>query len=104
MAALSDFRDVMLQSVTIKARSSNDGYDATYGTGTAYSCYVQEQVKNIRRPDGTEAVSETQVYLDGSVVPGDSDVVVWNGGTYPIQLISRPFDEDNNRYATIIYL
>ena len=61
------------------------GYSArgapVYSSPVIYSCYYMQQVQNILTPDGNEAVSTSNLLVDGSVVVAQYDRVTLPDGT-----------------------
>ena len=103
MSLIDDFRDEMNQSVSIAAVSSNGLYGPTYGEATAYSCYVEHGVVNIRDKNGEEAVSHCQIFLDGSVTVNDTDQVTFGTETPILLRVDASVDDRGTAYATVIY-
>ena len=58
----------MADTVTIEPYSGqNVNQENTYGASVSYTCRVVGKRKSVRRPNGQEAVSTAQVYLDRHV-------------------------------------
>lgn len=103
MSLVTDFRAEMNQSVSIATVASSGLYGPTYGTPTAYSCYVEREVVNIRDKNGAEAVSHCQIYLDGSVTVNDTDQVTFAGEAPPLLRVDMSVDDRGNAYSVVIY-
>jgi len=103
MSLIDDFRDEMNQSVSIAAVESSGLYGPTYGEATVYSCYVEQEVVNIRDKNGEEAVSHCQIFLDGSVTVGDTDQVTYDGESPPLLRVDARVDDRGNAYSTVVY-
>lgn len=103
MSLIDDFRQEMAQSVSIQAVAGHDGYSPSYGTAVVYACYVKQAVKNIRKEDGTEAVSTLQIYLDGHPAILSTAKITYGSVTPLVLKIEKRFDEEGGAYSTIIY-
>lgn len=68
MRPISRWAHMMASTVSIAARSSNDGYGGpSYGSPVSYVAHLSRKRRITRSVGGQEVVSEQALYLDGSV-------------------------------------
>jgi hypothetical protein len=103
MSLDDDFVQEMAQSVSIQALSAGGLYGPTYAAAVVYSCYAKQAVKNIRKDDGTDAVSSLQLYMDGHPAILSTAKITYGSATPPILKIQKLYDENGGAYATVIY-
>jgi hypothetical protein len=100
---LNDFREFISQSISVESAVSSGLYGPTYGNPVSYSCRIKYAIKNIISKNGIAAVSTARIYLDGSITINDNDRITFNGASPPILKVARPYDDNGNPYATIVY-
>lgn len=67
MRRIARWRHLMSSTVSVAARSANDGYGApSYGTAVSYKAHISRERKMVRTAEGQEVVSGQTVYLNGS--------------------------------------
>jgi hypothetical protein len=105
MTLIEDFKDEMVQSVTISTFKSNDGYADSYNTAATYACAVEHKVENITKEDGTVAVSTMQIQVDGAVSVSERDKVVYGGVQLKVLAVGTEYDIEFplEIYAKVIY-
>ena len=80
---LEDFSHWQNQTITINAYTGFDAYGSpTFSTvDTTYQAIVVQEVKMIRDKNGDEKVSNTQIYLPGTVIIHPEDIITLPDGT-----------------------
>ena len=100
-----DFSHWQNQTVTIYAYSGFDAYaNPTWSTtGTTYGSIVVQEVKSIRDKAGVDKVSNTQIYLSGSVSVSIEDKITLPDGTQPLILgvQAYPYFEGTNTLTEV---
>lgn len=72
------------QSITIHPHSAfNSNGQSTYATSTTVACRLTRKNENTMDSAGNEAISTTQILVDGSVVVTPLDKIVLSDGTIP---------------------
>lgn len=102
----ADFREVMVDTVTITDSSGSNRYrDPTASTSMPYThVRVQYDTIDLIGPDGERITSGTQVIVMGWPAIGLEDrVTLPDGTTYPIQHIGKESD-DVGPHHTVLYL
>lgn len=103
---LDDFSHWQNQTVTVYAYSGFDAYGSpsVSTAGTTYAAIVVQQVKSIRDKSGADKVSNTQIYLDGSVDVHIEDTITLPDGTQPIILGVQAYpDFEGNNVLTEVF-
>jgi hypothetical protein len=97
MMGLEDFSHWQNQTITIYAYSGFDAYGSpTWSTaGTAYSALVVGEVKSVRDRAGVEKISNTQIYLPGTVTVNIEDKIVLPDGSSPVIIAVPTFPDFN---------
>lgn len=105
MTLTDDFADEMQQTVMIQSFVRNDGYKDIYAEGANYDCIISKAVKNITKTDGTAAVSNMQIYLDGTVAVTARDKITVGGVSPKILKVAPDYDIEKPEevYGVTIY-
>jgi hypothetical protein len=99
--SLKSWLDVPLRINTFL--SADGAGDKSYSAPVDVLCYpVYMTVKTVNK-EGTEIVSNTQLYLDGIVAISTMDTVVLNGTTYVIKHLSG-FSRNGVPDIWVVYL
>jgi hypothetical protein len=71
---------LLRHSVTAEPFAGTTAYGPTYGPAVSVRCFLDQQTKQVRAPDGLQVVSSSQVYcpLD-TVAPAQSRVTLPDG-------------------------
>lgn len=93
--------------INIKTWVSTDGAgDKTYDEDIIEAdCYIEGKIAVIRNKEGEEVISNQQLYIDGTILVDEKDLVVLESGKeYNIEAISAFYDEKGNKDLLVIYL
>lgn len=105
MAIDPDLKRLMTETVTIKAPSSRDQYNAiTFGTGTDYTCRIAQTNKIVRDAMGHEKVARHKVWLAEYVTATPEYQVTLPDGTTPPIVAVEQYPDDNGNYLTCLLL
>lgn len=98
--------NLLNQTIQLSTFNSVNKYgDASYNTAASYKARVERRIKIVRSMQGTEAVSTSAVYLDGSVSldsKGRDKITLPDGSTPTILTISDGIDGGGATYYTEI--
>lgn len=84
--SLREWMDVPL---TVKPFSKRTGTgDKVFGEPIDVFCYPKGEVTVVRNWQGVEVVSNTSLYVDGTVSVSNLDEVVFEGENKPVQAVS----------------
>lgn len=73
-------RWLLRHSVTVSPYIGDSAYEPQYGPPVVVRCFVDEQTRTVRRPDGQEVTSSSTLYADlETVCPAESRVVLPSG-------------------------
>ena len=102
---ISDWSDLMNQTVSHAEFAGRSEYGVpTYGSSVEYSARVVYKQKFIRKADGSEVLSQGQVWLQSNVVATvEDEITLPDGSTPPILAIERFSDETTDFHHTKIY-
>ena len=103
--SVSDWADMLNQTVTYKALSSRDSYGApTYGAATSYDARVVYKSKFLRKSDGADVMATGAVWLQGApAVSPEGLLTLPDGTTPPILSVERFPDETDAYHHTKVY-
>lgn len=104
--SLKDYSHWQNQTVTVYAYSGFDAYGSpTWSTvGTAYSALVVGQVKSVRDRSGVEKISNTQIYLPGTVTINIEDKITLPDASSPVIIAVQSFpDFDGTNVLTQVF-
>jgi hypothetical protein len=99
-----DFGRLLTDSVSIAAVSEEGPNGPTYGTATIQDCFARR--KNVEFEIGSGGVvqkSVLQIWMDGDVDVGETDMITYDGESPPILKIGRTQNDRGGTYATVIY-
>ncbi len=104
--AISEFTDLLHQTITIEPWTGRDGYgNPSYGAGVSYSARIVGKSQLIRDTQGQEVVSQYTVYLlSNATVDARSRVTLPAGyapTTPPVLAVGRYPDENGIHHTTI---
>lgn len=106
MAVPAAIKKLMLDTVTIQLKSTEDAYgNQTYGTAFTVKCYVDRKEQRILSTGGEEmSVSGVQAYLaeDQPSLTPEAKIVLPDGTSPPIKVVHRPAWPDGSRH-TVVY-
>lgn len=94
------------QSITLYPASGfNSNGQSTYSTSSTIPCLIQQQVMNTRDMMGNDAISTTQILIDGGVTITNKDKITLPDGTQPyiISIREMPCMSLGTSFAKIIY-
>jgi hypothetical protein len=106
MMGLEDFSHWQNQTITINAYTGFDAYGTpTFSTvDTSYQALVVQEVKSIRDKAGVDKVSNTQVYLPGTVTIHIEDKITLPDATTPLILAVQSFPNfDGSNVITQVF-
>lgn len=105
MAFVDDIKDLMQDTVVVRAVVSRDDYGVpTYGSGTSYGARLVKQNRRVRTPKGDEVVSTAHVWIAGAPDVAPDDQVELSDGTTPeIASVERPQDETGEFTHTKVF-
>ena len=95
------FESFFVQSITVYAYTGFDSYanPVWSTTGSTYAAFVLEKMKSIRDKAGVDKISNTQIYLDGSVSINIEDKITLPSGEQPIILAVQRFPDFTGDYV-----
>lgn len=99
-------RSWLKQSITIYPHTGfNSNGQSTYGSGSTVSGLMVQRVMNTRDSMGNDAISTTQILIDGSVAVTNKDKITLPDGTQPyiISVLDMPSMNNGLSFAKIIY-
>ena len=107
--AISEFSDLLLQTITIEPFVGHDGYgNTTYGTAVSYFARVVGKRQLIRDMKGQEVTSEVTVYLLSNVAVDPKSRITLPSDFVPTQppilATGRYPDESGEIHHTQIFL
>jgi len=104
MALEQDFLEWFNQTITLEPFTGVNTYgEPQYGTAVQYSAFVQRKTKLVRDRIGQEAVSTSQVYLNGTVNVDIQDRITLPDGSRPVILsIEALPDETGNIHHKVV--
>jgi hypothetical protein len=103
---ISDWEDMMSDTVTLAAVSSRDAYGKpSYGTARSYSArVVYKQTRIVNRTNGQDAIATGVVWVGGTPTIGIDDRMTLPDGTTPVILNwERPTDEDGAHHTKVYF-
>jgi len=101
---ISDWSNLMAQTVTIAPFSGTSAYGATtYGAAVSYGARVIYKSKLIRTPDGAEKVARGQVWLATVNAISVQDQITLPDGTTPVILTVEQIPDENGPHHTKVY-
>jgi hypothetical protein len=102
---ISDFTDLMVNTVTVSEVSSRDAYGKPiYGTGVVYTCRITYQDRLITTAEGQDITARGNILLAGTTAIGADAKVVMDDGTEPKIIATRKvFDEDGAHHTRIFF-
>jgi len=106
MMGLEDFSHWQNQTITINACTGFDefGTPVLSTVATSYQALVVGQVKSIRDKGGVDKVSNTQVYLPGTVTISIEDKITMPDATVPLILAVQSFPNfDGSNVLTQVF-
>lgn len=100
--SVSDFADVLLQTVTLAALSSTSGYGKpSFAAGTEYKARVVYKTQSIKNADGQDVMAHGVVWMKGSPVVAPEDQITLPDGSTPVILsLDRYADETGGYHHT----
>ena len=102
--AISDFADMMTDTVTHYEYSGRDAYGVpTYGSSADYTARVTFVNKLVRAKDGSQIVSGCQIWLLGSPTISPDDKITLSDGSSPTIITFEKFQDDTGAHHTKIY-
>ena len=103
--SVSDWSDLMNQTVSHAEFAGRSEYGKpTYGSPVDYSARVVYKQKLVRRPDGSEVVSQGEVWLQSNVsVTSEDEITLPDNTTPPILAVERFSDETSSFHHTKVY-
>lgn len=104
--AISEFRDLLHQTITLEPWAGRDGYGApSYGAAVSYSARVVGKQMLVRDMQGQEVTSQFTIYLLSNVaVDGRSRITLpagYSPTNPPILSVGTYPDEDGIHHTTI---
>ncbi|MEU5979389.1 hypothetical protein [Streptomyces sp. NPDC047315] len=72
---------LLQHTVTVEPYKGDSAYGPQYGPAVQVRCFLDDQTRTVRRPDGQEVVSSATFYaqLDTTVCPAESRVTLPSG-------------------------
>ena len=105
MSFLSDFGDLLPDTVAVTPTTGRDGYGAVIlGTSTSYSARVITKTEMVRDHTGEEKISRYTVILPGNPTIPTTSLVTLNGVLETILSVSAYRDDLNLPSHTVIRL
>lgn len=104
MGGMSDFADLLTDTVTIEPATGRDGFGhPTYGAAVTVAARVVEKPRIVRDPTtGEEVVSTAQIRLGEPVAVGIEDRITLSSGEVPrILYVRRAKDETGAEYVLV---
>lgn len=99
-------RSWLKQSITLYPHTGfNSNGQSTYGTSSTVKGIIMQRVMNTRDSMGNDAISTTQITIDGSVTITNKDKIVLPDGSIPyiISILDIPSMKAGTSFAKIIY-
>ena len=95
------FESFFNQTLTVNAYTGFDEYGNVVWSTTpsTYAAFIIQTVKAIRDKTGVERVSNSQAYLDGSIVIHIEDKITLDDGSTPLILAVQRFPDFNGDYV-----
>lgn len=102
--AISDFADMMTDTVTIAAESSKDAYGKpTYAAGTQYDARVNFRSRKVTNEDGQEEIARGEIWIMSNVVVATTDLVTLSTGDTPKVITTERFQDETADHHTKVY-
>jgi len=99
-----DFFEYITTSVSIYPFASKDKFGQnTYGSAVTVNAILSESIITKADKDNTTSISESKLFVDGDVVIGQYDKIVFNSLNPEIRKINSIRD-DEGIYCKIIYI
>lgn len=113
MTAIAAWADFMRQTMTVEARTGQDGFgNATYGAATAYQCRLVGKRQLVLNGEGREVVSKQTAYLASAdeigpqarVTLSTADVgSTQNYAIHPPILASARYPDEAGQHHSVLY-
>lgn len=100
-SSIKPFANIPMQIRPYIKRTSTG--DIEYGELINVLCYPVKETKLVRNYLGTEVVSNTQLYIDGSISVNKLDSIVFDGEERPIYSIDEYY-RDGFKDIKVVYL
>ncbi len=103
--AVSDYHDLMPDTVTHKVMTGRDAYQKpTFGAGTDFKARVLFRQRWVRAADGTEKLSRGTVWIGATpVIDPEDEITLPDGSTPPILVVERIPDEKGIHHVKIFF-
>lgn len=99
--SISDFDDMMTDSITHEELSGRDAYGApSYGSPTTYEARVIYVSKWVRDAQNQEVMSKGEVWIQGNPAVASEDRITLPDSTTPAVLIVERFSDENGVHHT----
>lgn len=85
---------LLVHTVTVKPYEGSGAYGDVYGASFTLPCYVEQERRVVRGPEGDDVISQTQVYADLTTTPikPGSKVTLSDGTTTTVITVARHDD------------
>lgn len=106
MSIEAEFLALMSSTVTVYAQASIDQYGkrSWSGTGTTYTCRLQDTNELLRDAEGRELVVTGKAYIYGApAVTTDHKIVLPDGSSPVIHAVTINRDEAGDHHTVIYY-
>lgn len=102
--AISEWADMMPDSITVQAVSGRDAYGKpTYATGTAYDARVVYKNKIVVSPDGREVTARGVVYCTATSQISTEDKITLPDLTTPQIINSELYPDESGAHHVQIF-
>ena len=103
--SISDWSDMMPETVTHAELASRDAYGArNYGTPASYSVRVSYKPTLIRTTDGSEVVAKGFIWFQGTPnIDPEDQVTLPDGSTPPILAVERVSDQSGLHHTKLFF-
>lgn len=101
---ISDFSDMLADTVRLKKKSGTDGYGKpSYGTPDTYKARVVYKQRLVRTALGEEVVATGNVLIEGTPVINSDDLLELPDGSTPIILTTSRTPDEKGAHHTRVY-
>lgn len=96
---------MMLDTVTVKPRSSLNGYgEASFGTAYAVKCRIEEENQKVLTNEGQEVISPTHFWTDHVYGIRTIDQVTLPDGTIPDIITVQVWSDELGPSHEVVYV